>query len=409
MKRYALLPALTLAACNPNKTALDASFHPTERDWVLAWSDEFDPPATLIDPGKWVTAAYCGGFNHEEQCYTPNNVAIRPGPTAGTGHLIITARKEQCHGTGAGVAAGNNSVGWVSCPPNSQVKTFNYSSGQVHSRIQPQGSLHSWKYGRIEIRAKLPYGKGTWAAFWMMPQSEAKYGGWPQSGEIDILEAVNLRSPNQSGDQVQANVHLCSLAFYTPNPHPISATPCPDLDALPGPANLPSYKQVHGPQALMLAPDGNCWPDLSGQFHTYAVEWSDADLRFFLDDKLIGSHIVHGEDDKQVAPFREPFYLILNLAVGGDMPNGNPPHQSTDTATWRDGATPNPKAELVLDWVRVYSCGTDPNARKCIYKGTGLGAKPVPVQWQPVCGHGIKHFAAGGEAGRRPAARAGED
>jgi beta-glucanase (GH16 family) len=369
MKRHAFVLASTVAlcACNPNLTAVDAGYHPTQRNWVPTWNDEFTSGNTPVAPGtgKWVTAKFCGGFNAEKQCYTDllQNVSMR------NGHLIIRAMPDNCWGTDAHTAAGNNEVGTVTC--GSGTPTHFYSSGRLHTLVTPSSDTHSWKYGRIEIRAKLPYGDGTWPAFWMMP-ADNNYGKWPQSGEIDIMEAVNLESPTEAGDKVESNVHLCSKpGYYTPNapggnPNP---HPCANVRTLTGDN---SYDQVHFPRKLYMAPDGNCWPDLSKRFHTYSMEWSDNDLRFFLDDKLIGTHILHANVDN-VAPFQHPFYLIINLAVGGKMvPNNG----HVDTNDWMP-TTPR-SAELVIDWVRVYWCGTDPNtARGCIYQGTGLGRKPT--------------------------------
>jgi len=359
MKRYAFILALALCACNPNLTAVDAGFHPTQRNWSLAWSDEFNSgsaPAT----SNWVTAQFCGGFNNEQQCYTnlPQNVAVS------NGYLVIRAKPDNCSGTNAATAAANNEIGSVTCnagPPNT------YSSARLHTRVT--SSQHAWTYGRVEIRAKLPYGVGTWPAFWMMPLTST-YGNWPQSGEIDIMETVNLRSPNQTGDRIESNIHLCSRpGFYTPNPPSGNPNPHPCHDVRAATGNS-SYDQVFYPQKLYLAPDGHCWPDLSKAFHTYSMEWSNNDLRFFLDDKLIGTRIVHAAIDN-VAPFQHPFYLIINLAVGGNMvPNGG----AINPNTWMP-TTPR-SAELVVDWVRVYTCGPDSTARDCIYRGNGLGRKP---------------------------------
>lgn len=376
MKRYAFVLALALCACNPNKTLVDANFHPTQRGWspTPIWSDEFNGNA--LDPSKWVTAKFCLGFNNEQQCYTdlPQNVSVS------NGHLVIRARPDNCSGASALAAAASNEVGWATCNPGPPFP--NYSSGRLHTRVTPGSSgQHSWKYGRVEIRAKLPYGDGTWPAFWMMPQANT-YGGWPESGEIDIMETASLHSPTQTGDRVEANVHLCSKSGYTPNPPPPGTNPhtCQDLRTAKADNG---YEQVYYPRKLYMAPDGNCWPDLSKRFHTYSMEWSNNDLRFFLDDKLIGTHILHGSDEHNVAPFQHPFYLIINLAIGGDMV----PNNLVDPNTWMP-TTPR-TAELVVDWVRVYECSTDvATARGCIYNGNGLGRKPPAVTQVTECTSG---------------------
>lgn len=379
MKRYAYVLALTLCACNPNKTALDANYHPTERNWGSlqpVWRDEFDDPKSIQvpDPDKWVVAEYCNGWNNEEQCYDSGNITVSGGL------LTITAKRDTCSGTAHNDTLLVNEQGTVACTGSG---TANYSSGRLHTRVLSPPGPHTWKYGRVEIRAKLAYGGGTWSAFWMMPHPE-KYKTWPQSGEIDILEAVNLRSPNASPDAVESNVHLCSPpgTYYTTKQQPNSG--CPKLsNDFPG----INYQQAHIPQKLLLSPDsGGCWPDLSNGFHTYALEWNEWQMRFYLDDQLIHT-VWHGPDAQKVAPFREPFYLIVNLAIGGDMPNGNPPTKTTDTTTWLGGggSTPNPVAKLVLDWVRIYECVTDATAKNCMFQGQGLGRKPPSVTTVQLC------------------------
>lgn len=375
MKRYAFVLALALCACNQNLTAVNADFHPTQRGWspLPVWSDEFNvagQPAT----STWVTAQFCGGFNNEQQCYTsyPQNVAVA------NGYLIIRAKPDNCWGTTAAAAAAATvpEVGSVTC--NSATPT-NYSSGRLHTRVS--STQHAWTYGRVEIRAKLPYGVGTWPAFWMMPRSNT-YGQWPQSGEIDIMETANLSSPTKSGDRIEANVHLCSKpGYYTVTPGSTSQSPHRCQGIRTAKADN-SYEQVYFPKKLYMAPDGNCWPDLSKKFHTYSMEWSNNDLRFFLDDKMVGSGILHGNVNN-VAPFQHPFYLIINLAVGGNMV----PNNFVNPATWK--STTPPTAELVVDWVRVYECGTDvATARGCIYQGKGLGRKPPAVTEVTECASG---------------------
>src|SRR4051794_4973763 len=142
---------------------------PPARDWKLVWSDEFDGPA--IDRAKWDfdlgngfynydANMWIGGWgNNELQYYTrePENALIKDGV------LHIRAVKESRDG-------------------------FGYTSARLRSRKRDGSPLFAKLYGRFEFRAKLPTGKGVWPALWMLPQEE-KYGGWPSSGEIDILEA----------------------------------------------------------------------------------------------------------------------------------------------------------------------------------------------------------------------------
>jgi beta-glucanase (GH16 family) len=347
MKRLALAAAALLCGCNPNLTTVDSNFHPLQRGWGSTepvWRDEFN--GASVDPGKWVSANYCGGYNGELQCYRPQNI------TFDGANMIITARPETCSGDPGSAI---NEVGTVTCPG---FATHGFTSARIHTRISAQAA-HKWTYGRVEIRAKLPYGNGTWPAFWMLPTPET-YGGWPRSGEIDILEAVNLNNPSVGTNEVQSNIHVCSIGSPAdPNASPNAIAACNALDV----AGYDYYKS-HYPMIRQLQTFKGV-PNLTGGFHTYAMEWSDNDMRFFVDDEMIG-RLLHGKDGNNYAPFQQPFYLIINLAVGGAMP-GTPA-----TGTWAAG----PKAELVVDWVRVYACVADPTARNCIYNGAGLGTTP---------------------------------
>jgi len=123
--------------------------------WQLVWSDEFDGPnGSAPDPTKWNLIDAGGGFgNNELQYYTRR----RDNSYLENGSLVIVAKKENY----------NNHA---------------YTSAKLTSQYKGD-----WKYGRFEIRAKLPYGRGMWPAIWMMP-TDSVYGGWPKSGEIDIME-----------------------------------------------------------------------------------------------------------------------------------------------------------------------------------------------------------------------------
>jgi beta-glucanase (GH16 family) len=367
MKKLLVAAAAILCACNPNKTVLDAEFHPTDRGWgsgAPVWSDEFDGNSMVPDPGKWVVARFCGGHNAEEQCYTdsPSNIYV----DTNAGHLIITARDETNQGKcdGDDIAAVENptldEAGSSSCPATDANKQdYAYSSARIHSRVFRPGELNAWKYGRIEIRARLPYGHGTWPAFWLMPVNPPATEPWPISGEIDMMETVNLDYPHQSDDFLQADIHFCHWGLFTPdsNAPAFANANCSTL-------NSPDwvYSKFHNP--MLISGLQGWFPDLVTTFHTYAMEWSDLDLRFFVDDRLIG-RTVHDSPEGH-APFKHPFYLIINLAVGGNWPtkNGTLP---VITSNWLQSS----RAELLIDWVRVYECVPDPLARNCIYEADG--------------------------------------
>jgi beta-glucanase (GH16 family) len=358
MKRFELLLMVALGACTTSPTAwnttpaiLDADFHPINRGWgAPVWQDEFN--GNSLDTTKWVAARFCGGYNHEGQCYTDR----RDNLYVGGGALTIYADKadepqEMCDGDHISVAP--NEVGTVTCPPsNPSQPDYYFSSGRIHTRVTGSGGPHAWKYGRIEIRATLPYGPGTWTAFWMLPVSPTD--PWPQSGEIDLMEAVNLDlytlNGFDPGDYFQSNIHLCSDDTAYPVDQNASTTAQGLCQAWGS-----NFNKVQNPMSLqagMLAR------------HTYAMEWSDVDMRFFVDDQLVGQ-VAHGADSLTNAPFRQNFYLIINLAMGGDMPGPPIPSYYTEY-------TPR----LVVDWVRVYACGGDPTARNCIWQGQGLGKAP---------------------------------
>src|SRR5262245_26273810 len=153
--KSALFKVLLLAVCTLGATNAPPG-------WELVWSDEFDTRA--LDDSKWGFEVNAnGGGNNELQYYVTNNVRVRDGL------MTIEARKE--HYTG----------------PQG---TREYTSSRIRTRQKGD-----WLYGRFDIRAKLPQGKGIWPAIWMLPTDE-RYGGWPHSGEIDIMELVGHK-PNE--------------------------------------------------------------------------------------------------------------------------------------------------------------------------------------------------------------------
>lgn len=372
MKYLALLTAVFLAACNPNKTSLDADFHPVERGWGSPnplWADEFD--GSTVDPTKWVVGRFCpGGANNEAQCYTnrPRNVSIS------NGQLVITAWDESpnmCDGASRASVENrtNNFVALnVTCPASGPDPDQRYSSGMIHTRVSPNGPvLSGWMWGRVEIRAKLPYGQGTWPAFWMLPTWN-NYGSWPRSGEIDIMEAINLHSPGQNSDFIQSNVHLCAPSTGTY--YDLDSGVDPTIQARCGviDATQVAFAKASKPLPLFFMQNPAGWqPDLISTFHTYAMEWSPYDMRFYVDNKFIGQ-VLHGVDEFNRAPFRHGFYLIVNLAVG----DTNSWPGAADPATWANGD----HADLILDWVRVYMCMPKGIAEDCIYNDQGLGEAP---------------------------------
>lgn len=190
---------------------------------------------------------------------------------------------------------------------------FPFTSG----RIRTLGKM-DFKYGRVEARIAAPAGQGLWSAFWMLP-SDSPYGGWASSGEIDIMEAINTGAD----------------PFISGTMH----------HGFPWPLN-----QREGSTTEAIA---------DGEFHTYAVEWEENEVRWFVDGEhyltITSDHwysYFYDEDAQTYtqaaggAPFDTEFHLLLNLAVGGAAP-GNVSDPSVVPA------------EMMVDYVRVYECAYD--------------------------------------------------
>lgn len=270
--------------------------------WTLVWSDEFNE--SKLDRTKWTPEQSCwGGGNNEKQCYTDRaeNFQISGGV------LKIIAKPE--------VFSGYEFP--QDLKTRGEIVTRNFTSAKLRTKGKAE-----WQYGRFEARIKLPQGQSTWPAFWMLPADDA-YGPWPTSGEIDVMEAANLGA-------------VC--------------TDCQGSET-----ENRTFGAVHF---------GNAWPQNKyiskstampmpvTEFNTFALEWEPGHLTWFLNDKAFFSvtakeWTVENPDTKMhaTAPFDKPFYLNVNLAVGGNFSN-----QSNEGIF-------NPKsfpAEMHLDWVRVY-------------------------------------------------------
>lgn len=273
---------------------------PSPGAWKLVWSDEFE--GKEIDRSKWDFDIGNGFYdyhakqwiqgwgNGELQYYTrePENVFVKDG------NLHIKAIKESIHQCG-------------------------YTSARMKTRKRDGGALFSQRYGKFEFRAKLPTGRGVWPALWMLPQND-HYGTWPSSGEIDVLEARG-----QEPHKILGTLHFGSR----------------------WPANAHKENNI-------ILPDNGTIAD----FHIYAIEWEPGEIRWLLDGKQFAiqtfwwsSSRVEAnkgipptrEEDLNAwpAPFDQPFYLVMNVAVGGKF-LGNP-----------DNMTLFP-AEMLVDYVRVY-------------------------------------------------------
>jgi len=276
MKKMGTLAALILAfallapGCARNGDTDPAPDNPANGDMVLVWSDEFNING-LPDASKWsydTDGNATGWGNNEAQWYTSariENAEVKDG------FLHITAIKES-------------------------YEDHDYTSARLVTR-----NKGDWLYGRVEVKAKIPDGRGMWPAIWMLPTDWA-YGGWPASGEIDIMENVGY------------------------NPYVIVAS-----------AHTESYNHSIGTQKSATTNVATCYSD----FHVYALEWEVTEYRAYVDDNLYFTFKNEGTGYK-VWPFDKRFHLLLNVAVGGNWGGA----QGIDNTIF--------PREMVVDYVRVY-------------------------------------------------------
>jgi beta-glucanase (GH16 family) len=285
---------------------------PPTDGWALVWSDEFDGDA--IDPAKWDFEVDCwGGGNEERQCYTarPENAFIQ------NGFLQIVARRE-------------NAVG-PALPPHLDDALPEKERGKLaakpftSARLSTKGKA-DWIYGRLEVRARAPEGQGAWAAAWMLP-SEERYGAWAASGEIDILELVNQGAECKSCKGGKENRVFGTIHYGGEWPRN-------------------KYKGKDAPR-----------PATEDGFNIYAVEWQEGEIRWYVDGQLYSTLTQKDWGPKAMfsklpksAPFDQPFYLILNLAIGGNL--------AEDTNEGGVSLQGFPKT-FEIDWVRVYQKPVD--------------------------------------------------
>ncbi|MCF1750160.1 glycoside hydrolase family 16 protein [Mariniradius sediminis] len=216
---------------------------PNDNDPI--WSDEFDYSG-LPDSTKWIYDVGDHGWgNNELQYYTRGDLR---NARVENGILIIEAHRDS---------------------------SFNkaYSSARLLTR-----GKGFWQYGYFEIKAKLPKGRGTWPAIWMMPES-SKYGGWPKSGEIDIMEHVGY-----------------------------------DQGVIHGTVHTAAFNHVRGTH---LGKQKSV-PDCSEAFHVYAIDWKSDKIDFYIDGKHYFTFAKTDSGKSEEWPFDHPFHLILNIAVGGN-------------------------------------------------------------------------------------------
>src|SRR5256885_8500842 len=258
-QRYVLI--FLIAAATSSAGNQTAAPRRSDAAWVLAWSDEFNGPnGSPVDPTKWVAETGGDGWgNHELEYYTsrPQNVYQHDGS------LVIKAVAEKYTGPD-GV-------------------TRDYTS----ARLKTFGKF-AQAYGRFEARIKIPYGQGIWPAFWMLGEDIDKTG-WPEGGEIDIMENIG-KEPGM----VHGTIHG------------------------------PGYSGEKGIGAPYTVPNKQ---KVADDYHLFAVEWEPAVIRFYVDKDLYATVIPADLPKGSKWVYDHPFFLLLNVAVGGDRPG------SPDTTT----------------------------------------------------------------------------
>jgi beta-glucanase (GH16 family) len=250
--------------------------------WVLTWSDEFDgPDGSAVDPSKWVHDIGGGGWgNSELEYYTDGtqNAVVQGG------NLVITATTD---------GAASHTCSFPSSGP------CKYTSARLLTKGQ-----FSQKYGRFEARIQIPEGQGLWPAFWMLG-ANIDAVNWPSCGEIDIMENVG-REPSVN----HGSLHMPAAGSTTAD------------DQLTGMYTLSAGAKLG---------DG---------FHSYAIEWTPSSIKFFVDDVLYETQTPQTATGR-TWEFDQPFFILLNVAVGGTFP-GAP-----------DATTAFPQT-MKVDWVRAY-------------------------------------------------------
>jgi beta-glucanase (GH16 family) len=237
-----LLASLPACSSHPSPTAPAAptAAAPAPAGWTLVFSDEFDQ-AGALDPAKW---GYEIGYvrNDEKQYYTSRAENVR----AENGTLVIEGRREAYQG-------------------------YAYTSASINTR-----RLFEFQYGRVEVRAKLPTGRGTWPAIWMLG-TNIDQAGWPACGEIDVMENVGFEPT-----RIYGTIHTAA------------------------------YNHVSGTAKGANVTVTDPWET----FHVYAMEWHPDRIDIFVDDAKYFTFRNEGTGSR-AWPFDKPQYLLVNLAIGG--------------------------------------------------------------------------------------------
>ena len=321
-----MLLVITLG-CAEDVEKNDGSIDEEENEvsqWELVWADEFD--SEEIDGSKWNKLRWRPGWvNNEQQAYTDRDINLY----LDDGNLVIQSLIEP---------------GYYGTDYTGTAYNSDYTSGRMNTDDKV-----SWTYGRFDIRAKLPKGKGSWPAIWMLGENISTVG-WPNCGEIDIMEHVGF-----DDGRIHASIHTEDY-------------------------NHMNNTQKSGSTFIETATDS---------FHIYSLEWSPTYLRYLIDNESY--FFVYNGSNGDVAkwPFDEPQYIILNLAIGGDWGG----IQGIDPSAF--------PMKMLVDYVRVYEMSENFNNVRVTFQvdmknetvnGTGVwlsggsisSGQPGGLQMQPV-------------------------
>ena len=311
---YLLYLLLILFSCNEEQSKYtdQGDISTISENWELLWSDEFNDEE--LDLTKWNKLNWKPGWvNNELQAYTDRDTNI----FLENGHLVLQGNIEP--GYSGTDYVGNNYVA-------------DYTSGRVNT-----DDKFSTTYGRFDIKAKLPAGKGSWPAIWMLGESISSIG-WPQCGEIDIMEHVGYD---------QGLVH--------------------------GSIHTQNYNHMYGTQK-----SGSKYvDDVTDAFHVYSLEWSPFYLRYLIDNEPFFFVYNDSNGDFGKWPFNDPHYLILNLAIGGDWGGV----QGVSASAF--------PMKMYIDYVRVYKKSDTYNYVEVTFK--------VDMSNENISGSGV--WLSGGDLG----------